>query len=402
MLKLLRKSKSFFDVNYIYFDARVDKFVKRPKTRSNWVKLITCYLIFGAICLNGFYSILFTQPGILETSSILLFASPFCVSMILLSPMLLQPDPFVFLLNARQEFALRNINGNLLHPPEKLVANCKIVLKLSHILSHIVRIVAPGVLLLLMFFEPGLKPFLGSGLFIVSSKGGHLCIVVVQAWAFFSMCGPMTYFMFIFLCDSLHCAVEHLCYLKRSDDSFRRIRLTLALQIFKQLHILLAQMNFCLRNVCLPMLLVAVITPNILGMSLTILLSARLLDHVGNLFFPLAAAFTTIFIILFGTFAGYVHKWSGKCITKFGKSCAVNCDKMERKVLGRVIRSCTPMKIRFVGRGDFCEYSGTNRLFQLRPFPRGEGPKVAKIVNGAADFSMMDKDIEMLPSPKVS
>lgn len=114
MLKLLRKSKSFFDVNYIYFDARVDKFVKRPKTRSNWVKLITCYLIFGAICLNGFYSILFTQPGILETSSILLFASPFCVSMILLSPMLLQPDPFVFLLNARQEFALRNINGNLL------------------------------------------------------------------------------------------------------------------------------------------------------------------------------------------------------------------------------------------------------------------------------------------------
>lgn len=102
-----------------------------------------------------------------------------------------------------------------LDPPEKLVANCKIVLKLSHILSHIVRIVAPGVLLLLMFFEPGLKPFLGSGLFIVSSKGGHLCIVVVQAWAFFSMCGPMTYFMFIFLCDSLHCAVEHLCYLKR-------------------------------------------------------------------------------------------------------------------------------------------------------------------------------------------
>lgn len=90
----------------------------------------------------------------------------------------------------------------------------------------------------------------------------------------------------------------------------------------------------------------AAVVANVLGMCLTILSGARLLDHIGNLFFPLATTFLTVFTIVFGTFAGFVNNWSTKCISKFQKKCG-RCDKMERHELRRVIRSCTMMKIRF-------------------------------------------------------
>lgn len=113
----------------------------------------------------------------------------------------------------------------------------------------------------------------------------------------------------------------------------------------------MAQINLCLRKVCLPTLLASIVVSNILGMSLTILLGSRLLDHVGNLFFPLATAFSTMFTIVFGTFAGYVHKSSTKCVIKFQRTCVVNCGNRNKEVenLMRhlVTKSCTPMKIRF-------------------------------------------------------
>lgn len=57
------------------------------------------------------------------------------------------------------------------------------------------------------------------------------------------------------------------------------------------------------------------------------------------------------------------------------------------------------VKISIVCRGDFCECNG---IAQLHPLPEGEGPKVAKIVNRAADFQIMEKDIEILLPPKDS
>lgn len=70
--------------------------------------------------------------------------------------------------------------------------------------------------------------------------------------------------------------------------------------------------------------------------------------------------------------------------------------------ISRATKKFDFVNICIVGRGDVCEYNGTNTLFQLRPFPRGEGPKIAKTANGDTDFSKMEKDIEMLLSPKVS
>ncbi len=70
--------------------------------------------------------------------------------------------------------------------------------------------------------------------------------------------------------------------------------------------------------------------------------------------------------------------------------------------ISRATKKCDCGKICILGRGNFCEYDGTNNLVQLRPLPQGEWPKVPKIVKGAADFNMIGKGIEMLLSPKDS
>lgn len=133
----------------------------------------------------------------------------------------------------------------------------------------------------------------------------------------------------------------------RSGESFLVVRLTSSLRIYNQLHILAAQITLCLRKVSFPSVLVGVVVMNVLGTSLTILLGTKLHDHVRNLFFPLGTNVSTVFTIVFGTSAGFVNKWSTKCLFKFRKSCAANSNKIRRNVLKRVFRSCAPMKIRF-------------------------------------------------------
>ncbi|OXA42055.1 Protein translocase subunit SecDF [Folsomia candida] len=157
MMELFKIAKPLFDVNLISFDSGLNKFAKRRKTRIIWVKLAASYLIFGAVCLNGLYSILFTKSGIVETSFILLVILVFFLAMIIFSPMLIRPGPFVSLLNGRQAFILENIRANFLNPPTNLVAKWKFISELSHILSYGVRIAVPGVLVLLMFLETGLN-----------------------------------------------------------------------------------------------------------------------------------------------------------------------------------------------------------------------------------------------------
>lgn len=114
MMELFKIAKPLFDVNLISFDSGLNKFAKRRKTRIIWVKLAASYLIFGAVCLNGLYSILFTKSGIVETSFILLVILVFFLAMIIFSPMLIRPGPFVSLLNGRQAFILENIRANFL------------------------------------------------------------------------------------------------------------------------------------------------------------------------------------------------------------------------------------------------------------------------------------------------
>ncbi|OXA48440.1 hypothetical protein Fcan01_16476 [Folsomia candida] len=188
-----------------------------------------------------------------------------------------------------------------MNPPKNLVAKWKFISKLNNNFSNFLRIAAPSVLVLLMVIEAGMKPFLGCGWNDSSSKVGFVFLLVVQGCAIFCLAGSLTCFMFTVLFESLHCVIEHLSYLKRSDDPLRGTRLTISLQIYNQLQIFVAQINLCLRKVSLPTTVVGVIVSNILGLSLTILLGARLLDHIGNLFLPMATTLSTMFTIVLGT-----------------------------------------------------------------------------------------------------
>ncbi|OXA49099.1 hypothetical protein Fcan01_16481 [Folsomia candida] len=62
------------------------------------------------------------------------------------SPMLIEPDPFVSLLNSRQKFYFENIHANLLNPPANLVARWKLISKFNNISSDILRMTAPSAL----------------------------------------------------------------------------------------------------------------------------------------------------------------------------------------------------------------------------------------------------------------
>lgn len=114
MVKFYKKAKSFFHLHLIYFDSNLNKFAKRRNTIYNLVKIITCLSIVVAICLHGFYSILFIKLGIPETTFIIFVLLILVLSLLAPSPMLIQPDPFVALMNARHKLILANVHGNLI------------------------------------------------------------------------------------------------------------------------------------------------------------------------------------------------------------------------------------------------------------------------------------------------
>lgn len=114
MVNLYKKAKSFFHLYLIYFDSKLSKFSNRRNTIYNCIKISACISILLGIFLNGFYSILFTKLAIQETTFILFVLLAFSLLFLAFSPMLIEPDPFVSLLNSRQKFYFENIHANLL------------------------------------------------------------------------------------------------------------------------------------------------------------------------------------------------------------------------------------------------------------------------------------------------
>ncbi|OXA37772.1 hypothetical protein Fcan01_27416 [Folsomia candida] len=129
--------------------------------------------------------------------------------------------------------------------------------------------------------------------------------------------------------------------------------MTSTLQIYQQLQILIGQMNNCFRKVVLPAFLLLFVWINILATTINVSLGSKLLDHLGNFIFPFSSALTTVSILLLGTFAGLVNKWSKQCGSKFAKKWPLiilgdeRSPQQRRDWMSRQVKSCSPMKIRF-------------------------------------------------------
>lgn len=103
-------------------------------------------------------------------------------------------------------------------PPANLVARWKFISKFYKILFDILRIAAPSALVLIMISGKCVKPFLGSGwsdYLFATSKVGLVFLLIMQAWTIFCLAWTIADFMRTVLCESLHCVVEYLYYLKR-------------------------------------------------------------------------------------------------------------------------------------------------------------------------------------------
>lgn len=125
------------------------------------------------------------------------------------------------------------------------------------------------------------------------------------------------------------------------------------LQVNQQLQVLVVQINTCFRNWVLPILLLLLVLVNILSTNITVSMGSEFFTNMGYLVFPLSFLLTILTILLVGSFAGLVSKWSKSCINKFVKNWSLKIlldtkvDKRNRRWLGRKVKSCSSMKIKF-------------------------------------------------------
>lgn len=118
-----------------------------------------------------------------------------------------------------------------------------------------------------------------------------------------------------------------------------------AFRSYKQLQILVCQINLCFQPVVLPAMLCCIVAINVFGASLTFSRMDRLLDHVTNLFFPFIAIESMIAIVGLGTIAGFVNKRSIQYVNRVKKM--ISMDDQRTILHRKMAKSSSSMKIRF-------------------------------------------------------
>ncbi|OXA37789.1 hypothetical protein Fcan01_27411 [Folsomia candida] len=358
-MNLLRKIPPLFKLHTINFSRDRGKFISTRPLGCGKVKIPLYISITSDICVNGLYTIIFKYVGSVETNFCYLSVLGLFLMVVSFGPLLVDPDPFVSLVNGVRQY--RNKKTNILLLSDKLRKNWDFLHKIFMILSFAYDIGAPIALTGLTLLEPRLPPFLGS---IIQSPDitksmmthcGRFVILSVQAWSFISLAVTFSFQFVIIFFLSLHCVAERLAFMKMSCNEPRMSmgRMTSILQIYHQLQILVGQTNTCFRKVVLPSFLLLFVWINILATTINVSLGPKLLDHLGNCIFPFSSALTTVSILLLGTFAGLVNKWSTQCGTKFAKKWPLiilkdaKSPRQRRDWMSRKVKSCSPLKIKF-------------------------------------------------------
>ncbi|OXA40181.1 hypothetical protein Fcan01_16848 [Folsomia candida] len=115
--------------------------------------------------------------------------------------------------------------------------------------------------------------------------------------------------------------------------------------LYKQLQILVAQINLGYRVVLLPIILCFIVSANVVGATLTFTLKSDLLAHPANFLYPFLAVESTIALFGMGTIAGCVNKRSIRYISKIRG--AASKSKKSGLLFNKMARSCSSIKIRF-------------------------------------------------------
>ncbi|OXA37773.1 hypothetical protein Fcan01_27417 [Folsomia candida] len=219
MANLLRKMSSLFKLQSINFSRKTKIYISKHPSRYGKLRISLSLSITGAICVNGLYTIAFRDVGTLQTNFCYLFVIGFFLIVVSIIPIILDPDPFVSLLNGVRQF--RNKKTSFLLVPDNLRKNWDFLHKMSVILSFAYGIGGSMALIGLTLLEPRLPPFLGS---IIQSSDinesmmnayGRFLILSVQAWSFISLAVTFSFQFVIIFFVSLHCVAERLAFMRR-------------------------------------------------------------------------------------------------------------------------------------------------------------------------------------------
>lgn len=128
--------------------------------------------------------------------------------------------------------------------------------------------------------------------------------------------------------------------------------LTTAVNLYKQIFLLVGQINFCFCQIVLPAILIYGICINILGTYLSVKLNSKLFTNVGSLLYPVLAFETLLLIIGMGMTAGIINKTSMLIASKmkvaiFDVVMQRGKTRVYKIFVRRMINACGPMKIRF-------------------------------------------------------
>ncbi|OXA47810.1 hypothetical protein Fcan01_16845 [Folsomia candida] len=217
-----------------------------------------------------------------------------------------------------------NTFGNPLYPNRKSILG----LRFCFGSTILIGVGGPFLVLLLTLYDPKMHPFLGSVVVRQSSWNLSFCKYILHPVVFFTqhwtnfVLGSLILFIFgnIFM-GTVLCVVIYLqCLSCTTTGSESLEKMRVKVHLYKQLQILLAQINQCYRPLLLPTILCFVVSGSVFGSSLTFTLKSSLFAHPANFFYPFLAAESTLALLGMGTIAGCVNKRSIRYISKIRRA----------------------------------------------------------------------------------
>ncbi|OXA43168.1 hypothetical protein Fcan01_22135 [Folsomia candida] len=354
----------FYGLRPFYYDVKGNRFTSRGNDKIK-VVILTC--IVATLVLNGIHTLIGTTGlSSIKKVFVFIFVLGWTSGHSLALPVMNGSPALVNLMNLMISFEPGYFDQLKCSP--ELLRKWKFRVKICGWAGTMICLTVPVTEYAIVLYESKIPTYLGSIDVNMDSSWPHLTVylvsLVVQAFmvtavpvAFAIMIGPIC-------CATLVSVVGYLsCLARIFKAAHTQENLTMALNAYKQISILIGQINLCFRQIVLPAILMFAVSVSILGIYLTLRIGSDMLTNLGNLFFPVIASESLLVVIGMGTTAGLINKKSMGIVKKI-KVALVNVIKQSQNVrqdsrhTRRMIKSSGPMKIRF----------GSNFVDILTPF----------------------------------
>ncbi|OXA49747.1 hypothetical protein Fcan01_15544 [Folsomia candida] len=336
---------ALFGFKAFFYDRKRKRFIRLD--RDHKLKIILTSGTVATLVINGIHTMAFSK-GLTSTKKAFIgtFVLGFWTAYLVTMPVLIGCQRYVDLLNMMRFFESGYFKQ--IGCPSKGVRWWTGRVQLCNLAATVVSFVAPVAGFTIMGYEAKIPTFLGSTSINIESSLTHW-IVFAVSFVLQSYIWCIVPVSFCIMVGSICCVTSvsmagYLSCLKKSTKLLNNLPISVTL--YKQLCVLVGQMNLCFRQMVLPAILIYSISVNILGTYLCVKLNGQLFENVGNVLFPLLAFETFLLIMGFGTTAGFTNKTSIRIVGKM-KMALLKKNLENQSYIRRMINACGPMRIRF-------------------------------------------------------